>query len=314
MHRVAKACDLKGVQVVYDPFYNNLPGDASEPEPLWLNCLIRFGIPYISTESNIAFWDLRQAKYADNDQIIKALSKTLFVDGDAAKILCERGYGKYLGVQIGDCVTDGSNLAYDLAAREVICDNFVKESKGRNMPSAHMYNPLGNGRMLSVTPTDEKCEIVTEYYDYKKQFVTTSMTRFQNSLGGKVVVMGLTLDRNKSHALYNYRRKHLLSEMLMWADCDFAFVKEAPEVFLIENRAVDAGKSGFKGMLTLTNYCEDALDEVSIYLPKELRDFSNLFILGEDGEWQKINYSVTPDGVIVKEIFSHLSPVYILIA
>lgn len=314
VYRVAKDCSLKGAQLAYDPFFNNLPGDASEADPLWLKCLIRFGIPYISTESTVAFWDLRQAKYADHDRIIQALSKTLFVDGEAAKVLCERGYSEYLGVQIGNCVTDHSNLAYDLAAREVICDKFAHEGKGRNMPSAHMYNPLGNGRMLSITPTDEKCEVVTEYYDYKRQFISTSMTRFENSLGGKVVVMGLTLDGNKSHALYNYRRKRLLAEMLVWADCDFAFVKEAPEVFLIENRAKNANESGFKGMFTLINYCEDELNEISMYLPKELRYPSSVSVLAENGEWQNIDYSLSDDGILLKEKFSHLLPVYILIA
>ncbi len=313
MHRAAKACVLKGAQLAYDPFFNTLPGDAAQPEPLWLKVLSRFGIPYTSAPSGIAFWDLRQARYAGHDRIMEALSKTLFLDGDAAKILCERGYGEYLGVRVDGCVSDGNSLQYDLAAREIVCDAFAQEGKGRNMPSAHMYNPLGTGRMLGVTPTDEACKAVTGYYDFSRQLVTTSMTRFGNSLGGKVVVMGLTLDGNRSHALYNYRRKRLIDEMLVWADCDFAFVREAPEVFLIENRAKDAQKSGFKGMFTLINYCEDALDAVSLYLPEALRNSTQLSVLDENGAWQKADYALTPDGVLLKEKLNHLSPVCILV-
>ncbi len=312
VHRIAKQCELKGAQLEYDPFFNTLPDDAAQAEPLWLKPLSRFGIPYTSAEADVVFWDLRQARYADHNRIMDVLSGTLFVDGDAAKILCERGYGEYLGVQVGDCVTDDSNLVYDLAAREIICDAFARDGKGRHMPSAHMYNPLGTGRMLSIAPTNESCETVTEYYDMNRQRITTSMIRFKNSLGGRIVVMGLTLEQNKSHALYNYRRKRLLCEMLMWAGCDFAFVKEAPEVFLIENRAKDTA-AGFKGMLTLINYCEDALDGVTLHLPAALQDFSDISILEKSGEWKKAVYTPTADGVLIRENLQYLSPVYLLI-
>jgi hypothetical protein len=145
-----------------------------------------------------------------------------------------------------------------------------------------------------------------------RQRITTSMIRFKNSLGGRIVVMGLTLEQNKSHALYNYRRKRLLCEMLMWAGCDFAFVKEAPEVFLIENRAKDTA-AGFKGMLTLINYCEDALDGVTLHLPAALQDFSDISILEKSGEWKKAVYTPTADGVLIRENLQYLSPVYLLI-
>lgn len=312
VYRIAGQCRLNGAQLEYDPFFNTLPNDAAEAEPLWLNTLSRFGIPYTSTQSDVVFWDLRQAKYADHGRILQVLSKTLFLDGDAAGYLCERGYGEYLGVQIGACVTEDGDLSYDLAAREIICDAFVQEGKGRHMPSAHMYNPLGTGRMLAVIPADNACEIVTEYYDMSRRRIAASMTRYQNSLGGKVVVMGLTLDGNRSHALYNYRRKRLLTDLLIWAGCDFAFVKEAPEVFLIENRPKDAA-AGFKGMLTLINYCEDTLDEVTLYLPESLQNTDDILVLAENGQWQKAVYEKTADGVLIKETLRHLSPVYLLI-
>ena len=174
-----------------------------------------------------------------------------------------------------------------------------------------LVNVCNNGIEARI---DENCEVVTEFYDCKKQFVSTSMTRFINSLGGKVIVMGLTLDKNKSHALYNYRRKRLINEMLAWADCDFAFTKESPEVFLIDNRAKDAKTAGFKAMLTLINYCEDELDRISIYLPKDLRVFKSVSVLTIDGEWQEVDFTATPDGVELKEKLSHLTPVYIRIA
>lgn len=314
VHNVAKQCCLKGAQVAYDPFYNTLANGVSQAEPLWLKCLSRFGIPYITKDSEIVFWDLRQAKYAEDGEIMKALSKTLFLDGDAAKILCQRGYGAFIGAQIGKDVAEGNRLVYDLGAREVISDQFAQKGKGRYMTSAHMYNPLGTGKMYEVIPTESGAEIISEFYDFKKQYISTSMLRFENSLGGKVVVMGLTLDNNKSHALYNYRRKRIFEKLLAWAECDFAFVKEAPEMFAIENRAKDPDVSGFQGMLTLINYCEDELDSVDIYLPEKMRAISRLCTLEQDGNWREIEFTRLEDGIRVYEKLSHLTPIYLLLA
>ncbi len=313
IHQVVKQCDLKGAQIKYHPFWNTSNCIEEGGESSWIKVLSRFGVPYVTNNSNVAFWDSRQAKYQNDTEIMSALSKTLFLDGDAAKVLCDRGYGKYLGVNVGGDVLDGNTIRYDLGAREVICDKFARDGKGKNMPSAHMYNPLGNGKMLEVTPIDKKCEVVTEFYNFKKQRISASMTRFENSLGGKIIVMGLTINGNKSHALYNYRRQRLIEDMLVWADCDFAFVKEAPEIFMIDNRAKDTEKSGFRGMFTLINFCEDELDKVSIYLPKTLRDLSSVYVLTQSGEWQETEFKTNPDGVELKRKIDYLSPVYILI-
>ena len=313
LHRIAKQCNLKGAQLKFDPFINSSCDLAARTGLLWLKVLSRFGIPYVTTESDVAFWNIRHAKFESDSEIMNALSKTLFLDGDAAKELCDRGYGKYLGVNVGGNVLDGNTILYDLGAREVICDKFAKDGKGKNMPSAHMYNPLGNGKMLTLTKTDKKCETITEFYNFKKQFVSTSMTRFENELGGKVIVMGLTLDNNKSHALYNYRRKRLFEDMLHWADCDFAFVKEAPEVYLIENRAKDSTASGFKACFTLINYCEDTLDSVDIYLPEALKDISTVWTIEQNGELKEIEFTKTQDGIKINEKLMHLTPVYVIV-
>jgi hypothetical protein len=42
------------------------------------------------------------------------------------------------------------------------------------------------------------------------------MTRFENELSGRVVVMGMTVKGNLSQSLFNYRRKRLFEEMLLW--------------------------------------------------------------------------------------------------
>ena len=309
VHQLAGQCRLKGAEIGYDPFWNT----ADQTGPSWVKPLSRFGIPYTTLPSDVAFWDACRAGSAEDDRILEALRKTVFLDGDAAAVLCQRGYGAYLGVRIGGDVTEGSTLGFDLGAREVIRDLFAENGSGRNMPSAHMYNPRGNGRMRAVVPTDSGTEVITEYFGYDRRYVAASMTRYENRLGGKVVVMGLTVNGNNSHALYNYRRKRILERMLIWADCDFAFVKGAPEVFCIENAAADPAAAGFQRMLTLTNYCEDPLEAVELYLPRGGRNVTQAYTVERDGGLKEAAFALTQDGLLLREELAYLTPLYLVI-
>jgi len=311
IHKIAQQCDVKGVQLPYDPFWNTVDKTKSSNIPLWTKCLGLFGIPYTTIEADVAFWDERQAKYMDDTTIKKYLSKGLFLDGDAAKCLCGRGYGEYLGVEIGDNVADGT-VRFDLGAREVICEPFTRKGKGENMPSAHMYSPGGNGKLLRMTVIDEHCEIVTEAYTFQKQFISVAMTRFENKLGGRIVVMGMTLDRNNSQSLFNYRRQRLLQDLLVWCNDKYVFAKEAAEVFVIMNEAINPNESPFKGMLTLINLCADDLDELALHMPPQWQDSIQLCVLDQSGEWKELEYTKTDDGIVIQQKLKTLSPMYIL--
>lgn len=245
---------------------------------------------------------------------MKYLSKGLFLDGDAAKALCKRGYGKYIGVEVGeDVVTVGKRL-FDLGAREVICDGFVSESKGRNMPSAHMLSVYGNGKLLELTKIDDKCETVSEACTFQKEFISVAMTRFQNELGGKVVVMGMTLDGNYSQSLYNYRRQKLIQELLCWCRDSYTYVKDAPDVYLIENKADNPEECGFKSMLTAANLCEDNLDSLTLHIAEDFGKVNKVQIVDDNGKLKKVKFTKTDDGINIKTSVESLRPIYILLS
>ncbi len=313
INTLAKKCDLVGVNIDYDPFWNTVDATISPSIPLWANIIGRFAIPYTTLSSRVSFWDERQAKYCDDETIMEALSNGLFLDADAAKALCKRGFGKYLGVDIGDDILLGNNIIYDLGAREVICEKFVHENSGRCMHSAHMLAAGGNGKLLKMSVTDDNCEVISEFYTYDKKTVLPAMTRFENSLGGKIVVMGITLHHNNSQSLINYRRQRLIQDLLVWCSDDFAFVKDAPDVYTIMNEAKDKDTDGFSGMLTVINLCEDDLEEVKIHLPKKWQMMSSLKTVNENGELVKCRYTREFDDIILKHNLNYLSPLYLII-
>ncbi len=311
LHLAVENCTQKGVEIFYDPFYNNYDETVKTGRnPLWVRPITTFGIPFVTTKSDIAFWDIRQAKYSDHETVIEYLSKGLILDGDAAKELVRRGYGEYIGVDFGENVLNGNNLIYDLGAREVIKDGFVPESKGRNMPPAHMY-AASNGVLYKMTPTDPNCEVITELYDFQKNFISVAMTRFKNSLGGRIVVMGETIYNNMSQSLYNYRRQKLIQSLVTWCSDKNVYIKDAPAVYVIHNEADNPKEKGFSHLLTLTNMCEDEIDIIKLYLPPCMRDLKEFSYLDIKGEWQKIDGKKTDDGVEFNVTINYCESLYL---
>ncbi len=313
LHKAAKQCRMQGAELCYDPFWNHV--GRSVGVPYWTNTLSMFSIPWITTESNLVFWDRAQAEHCEDAVIRKYLSKKLlFLDAAAAKILCSRGYGAYLGVSVGEPVnsTAGNEmLQWDLGAREVIRDEFVKENHGRNMPSAHMFT-ASNGIMMQMEITDPACRVITDLYGYDRRYITPSMTCFRNSLGGTVVVMGITLENNISQSLYNYRRQRLIHGLIREYCDEIVFLPEAPRVFTLMNDAVDETACGFRHLLTLINLSPDTLEQTDIHLPPAWKDMKTMQMLDRSGEWKPIAFSVTEDGITITEPLSYLDPVYLL--
>lgn len=297
--------------MAYDPFWNTADESKSTQAPLWTHCISRFGIPYVSTGSDIAFWDERQARYCDDSTILHQLSKGLFLDGDAARWLCKRGYGKYIGVNVEDDIACAP-LCYDLGAREVICPQFRSPGCGQNMPIAHMFSPGGNGKLLRLSVTDVHCEVISEAYTFQRKYIAPAMTRFINELGGHVVVMGMTLDGNNSQALFNYRRMRLLKELMLWCTDEYVFVKEAPDVFIIMNEAESIAGSSCFDMLTLIDLCEDGQMELKLHLPPKWRESSLFYLLDENGEPKPLNYTLDGSELTVYNELHYLSPMFIL--
>lgn len=309
VYRIAEKCNIKGVEICYDPFWNTIGDVSAGWDPRWIKAVGLFGIPHTTVPSNVAFWDDVQAKYADDETVMEYLSKGLFLDGEAAKCLCERGYGKYIGVDIGGVDSAEGNVRFDLAAREVICDKLVSDRMGRNMPSAHMWCPAGNGKLYKMEITDKTCEVVSEFYTYQRELITPAMTRFENELGGRVVVMGMTVKNNNSQALFNYRRQRLIQELISWCSDEYFYVKEAAKVYAVMNEADE--KEDFRGMITIVNLCSDDLEKPQLHLPEAWRDATEFYALDVDANWVKLEYSKTDDGIELSNSLSPEDPMYI---
>lgn len=307
--RAAKQCRLQGVEVCFDPFYNTI--DPGNKNPFWTRSITQFSIPYTTLESPVAFWDRRQAKYADHETVMKYLSKGLFLDAAAAKLLCERGYGRYLGVEIGGVATIGWNVN-DECAREIILPPFDCYSTGKHMHAAEVYCGGRNGTSMEIKVTDPKVETITELCSFRKEVKCPGMVRFENELGGRIVVLGQTIEKNLSQSLLNYRRQHLFHALIKWCSDSYVYVENEPNIFVIMNEAVDPESAGFKGMLTLSNLGEDTVDPVVLHLPPQWQGIASLKKLDANAQWVPAKWEKDGDRLILSEPLHLCDPMYLI--
>jgi len=217
-----------------------------------------------------------------------------------------------LGVEIGDDVAKEPHC-YDLGAREIICLSFRTEGEGKHMQSAHMWAIGRNGKLLEMTVKDPKVEVISEEYSYLKELITPAMTRFENSLGGKVVILGQTLDGNYSQSIFNYRRKRLFENLLLWCGDKYPFVREEANVFTIVNESCDEEAKDFKGIITLINLGADTCEKLTIHLPEKWKEVKDVLILDPEGKWKKEEYKYKNQELLIKARFEYCEPQYVMI-
>ncbi len=307
LKQAVSKCEMRGVEICYDPFANTVD---TVPEPYWTQCVGLFGIPYTSKESSIAFLDKRHARYFDDETLKRYLSKGLFIDGDAAKILYERGYGDLIGAEIGEYITDGP-LSHDLGAKEVIRPEFRSKGKASELNFASVFASGGEAKAVRITPISDDCRVVTDAVGSKDGAVCPGMTIFKNSLGGTVVILGMCIANTYTQSLLSYVRQRLFGRLISEMTDDIAFVKDSPRVFTFMNlpKSRDAD---FIGIISHINLGCDTLDSISLALPKDFAGASEVLSLGLDGLWHSVPFERTEDGAKIDVSLPYLDGVHLM--
>lgn len=157
--------------------------------------LERMGLPfYLSEEGEKAnFIEGKVAEALTNEEIEKLFKTSVFVDGEAAKILCSRGFGKLLGVEVTDWdLGHVGNESFDQtldmcctkqkahkkitpinSATEILSHNCIQEEENAKLlaPAATCLD-RGEGRLSVVF-----CGSPTFGFDYMEGFAFLNESR-----------------------------------------------------------------------------------------------------------------------------------------
>ncbi|MEO6845771.1 MAG: hypothetical protein ABI254_00825, partial [Chthoniobacterales bacterium] len=178
----------------------------------------RLGIPFTvnNFESPVCMLNGYQSVYDLNEEELKTVfSKGVILDGTVALVLCQRGYGKWIGVD----VREGDNeLRY-------FYEKFSADTEyNGNMTGKYSYATGSKPeRMKWLTPLNDSVRIASSligapWADSPDQnIVAPALTLFENELGGRVAVYAHEISSYMIAAAFlSDIRKEQLIKIMAW--------------------------------------------------------------------------------------------------
>lgn len=306
LKKETRNCNVVGCEPIYRPDAHTVVpyvhNWTESPWNDWVKVFGKFGIPHTSKEGDIKAVSGNIAKVFNDEELKELFKGALLLDGAAANILYERGWGKYLGVVIKprtvmnfcfEGVTDVNNL--------------------NNIEGDLMYNwaysPAGQegSAIYELEVIDSKVEILTNFLNEKEEPVIPGFVRYENELGGRVAIIAYDLKRNlTSSSIFNYKKKEILRQSLEWLSQKQLpiFIKNNPNVFCILNKSLTEKYA----IATITSLVADSYDSLSIDIDSELKN-ARIEILEQSGKWSAAKIKKQKNGITLCQKISYMSPI-----
>ena len=262
----------------------------------WSEVLGRMGIPYTTKEAPCTLLSSREDILILSDQEIKnLLAKGLIIDGSAAQALLERGYGEYLGVKLASGTSRLPSLERVLANDEEIYNPLLAPGGSQKGSSAFDFEPLPGAEVLTV-------------YESSPHDVTgTGMVRFVNALGGRIVVIPLTLPTGSCN-IFCYRKQRMLLEQIQWCSGKTleAAISDVANIWL--SASVD--EKGNTLLLSVVNLSPDQRKKITVTVDPAFAGATGE-VLRADGKWKVVPIKRSENDLTFKLDFATLDPVII---
>jgi len=158
-----------------------------DPSPA-ANFLLRYGVPITADPAPVQAVFGPQAWAFSDDEVRELLSRGLLLDGVAAHVLCRRGFGPLLGVDVPELVDREQPAQPGPYARErVVAAELLGEFDLEHTMLSVNVQPA----MARIEPLPG-AEIWTEVLGADGTRWGTGRTVFRNELGGRVAVLAAT--------------------------------------------------------------------------------------------------------------------------
>ena len=174
------------------------------------------GIPTTYDDGDVTALTGQQPDLFTDKQLKEILGKGLFLDGPAAYTLAKRGFGEYIGL-------DNINSAFPLEDVGVVsAEEFFFEEWGGfpdNYLSALLPNVDYKAKICLFQPMKE-AQTISRLVNPDRKEVSENMIRYENPLGGRVVVHGWEYLSSIGSAFYSLERSKQLQAAVRWLSTD----------------------------------------------------------------------------------------------
>jgi hypothetical protein len=141
------------------------------------------------------------------------LSGAMFIDGMAAKVLFERGYGDLIGIKSISGKKSRTSTNWIISAEEY--HNLDFGGKERNYMSATLPGTWAIGQHFEILPSDN-AQVISSIVDADTTRKLPAMLAFQNSLGGRVVIHAWDYEACIDTAFFNPLRRKQMQSAIRW--------------------------------------------------------------------------------------------------
>jgi hypothetical protein len=261
--------------------------DLRPGQNVWGRVLNAFGFPTHYGESNVYALNGQSPYELSGEKIQGMLSKGVLLDGPAALALQDMGYGEYLGCEIKRLFK--ARTEYEIAAEELHC---TRLGGGKDCfataNTAHMGDvPID---MAELIPGKE-AETVASLVDPDRNRLLPTILIFENSLGGRVVVIAQDLEKVFGIGFLNYYRRLYMVKMLEWLSrgqldsCVLGLADLLPVHMETEKHT----------LITVFNLSLDPEEDLILKVARKSRTLYDGNRLDEDGEWKEVECPPSED-------------------
>lgn len=252
------------------------------PTRQWDDVLLQCGIPayYASPEAaskatDIVALEACTAWLPADDEIEKLLAGKLFLDADAAFVLQQRGFGKYIGIKVGEKQPFG-----------VMSETYLENSI--NIPQQRIPHRGFGWRQMKC----QSCELISEFIDAKNRHHPGSMI-FTNELGGRIAVYNSVGDLSPLGNFGDHARLKWLHGIINWLSEDkFPVIPELIQHGLCLVRTLNDNL-----LVALANLGYDCLYEVKFKISNNL-SAKEIKVLDETGKLENADFILTDNRII----------------
>ncbi len=195
-------------QLAKDADYGNLGEDGYS----MMEALETLGIPTTYEDSNVKAVVGQTIRAYSDAEVRKILSGGVLLDGVAARILVERGFGKEIGVKEAPPLIPMDTMGA-WAAEEF----FNKKFGGAPQKFMSTRLPdLGGEPPITLLKLLPKATILSQLVDPDTQRGPIAMFAYENALGGRVVVHAWDIGKVIGRAFYNPMRQEQYQNVIRW--------------------------------------------------------------------------------------------------
>ncbi|MBQ0105642.1 MAG: hypothetical protein KBT47_06370 [Armatimonadetes bacterium] len=152
------------------------------PDRLDKKCEMFFnGLPMAYRQSHVTFLDGKEVYNLSDREIAEILKGGVCMYGEALKGLTERGFGKYLGFECDRLIERDGLERFGFGEINRGFENLLRDCR---------MSFWRDGEVWTVKKTEESAEYLSGLENYEQEFLGYGSGIYENSLGGRVCVLG----------------------------------------------------------------------------------------------------------------------------